>query len=354
MLKNDWREGKMKIDIKLIKKIYMSLGDDKSKEMLKNRLMYSITNDSSWIFENIKLVPEGKLFIKEIDKCAVCGEMVIFGAGTRGRLLYQMFEKYPWRCFVDNYPQARKIQEIPLISSNIFLENYKGEYIFITPKFKNELIHKQLIYAGVPSERIINVGKIQNDLTKKQYFDLEYLESSKKREVFIDVGGYDGMTSVYFNEWSKKNAFSYIFEPDIKNIEKCNENLSKCTINYKIIPKGVWSKETTLHFNANADVSSSISDVGDSIIDVTTLDKEMKDENPSFIKMDIEGSELHALIGAKQTIRINKPKLAISVYHKPEDIWEIPSIILQYNPYYKLYLRHYSLTDSDTILYAVP
>ena len=69
--------------------------------------------------------------------------------------------------------------------------------------------------------------------------------------------------------------------------------------------------------------------------------------------MDIEGSEGKALLGARKTITENKPKLAICVYHKPEDIIELPQIVLDMNPNYKLYLRHYSYTDTETVLYAI-
>ena len=73
----------------------------------------------------------------------------------------------------------------------------------------------------------------------------------------------------------------------------------------------------------------------------------------TFIKMDIEGSEIPALRGAKEIIETQKPKLAICVYHKPEDIWEIPELILDYVPEYRLYLRHYSITYTETVLYAI-
>jgi hypothetical protein len=69
--------------------------------------------------------------------------------------------------------------------------------------------------------------------------------------------------------------------------------------------------------------------------------------------MDIEGSEYKALLGAKNMIMKHKPKLAISIYHKTEDIWEIPYLIYQFNPLYKFYLKHYSLSDNETILYAL-
>lgn len=101
-------------------------------------------------------------------------------------------------------------------------------------------------------------------------------------------------------------------------------------------------------------MSSRIREDGEEIVNVTSLDKELGDEKVTFIKMDIEGSELPAIIGAKNIIIKNKPKLAISVYHKYEDIFEIPEIILKYNPNYKIYLRHYATSDSETILYALP
>ena len=69
--------------------------------------------------------------------------------------------------------------------------------------------------------------------------------------------------------------------------------------------------------------------------------------------MDIEGSELKALEGAKELIQNLKPKLAISVYHNTEDIYMIPQLILKYNPEYKLYLRHYTLCEYDTVMYFV-
>ena len=69
--------------------------------------------------------------------------------------------------------------------------------------------------------------------------------------------------------------------------------------------------------------------------------------------MDIEGAEYKALLGAEKTIKKYKPKLAICIYHKPEDVWEIPWLIHQFNPNYKFYLRHYSLTSPETVLYAI-
>ena len=76
-------------------------------------------------------------------------------------------------------------------------------------------------------------------------------------------------------------------------------------------------------------------------------------EPVTFIKMDIEGSEYRALLGARNIIESYKPKLAISIYHKSEDIWQLPQLILEMNSEYKLYLRHYSTAAAETVMYAI-
>lgn len=96
-----------------------------------------------------------------------------------------------------------------------------------------------------------------------------------------------------------------------------------------------------------------ISEDGDTAIQVTSIDRSLKGKEVTFIKMDIEGSEMEALIGSGDTIKRYKPKLAICVYHRPGDIVDIPQKILELCPGYRLYLRHYSYVDTETVLYAV-
>lgn len=72
-----------------------------------------------------------------------------------------------------------------------------------------------------------------------------------------------------------------------------------------------------------------------------------------FIKMDVEGAELGALIGAAEVIREFKPRLAISGYHKPEDLWEIPQKLKTLNPKYELTFGHHSPVHWESVFYAV-
>ncbi|MDL2266744.1 FkbM family methyltransferase [Desulfovibrio sp. OttesenSCG-928-G15] len=70
------------------------------------------------------------------------------------------------------------------------------------------------------------------------------------------------------------------------------------------------------------------------------------------IKLDVEGSELAALKGAKKTIRAHKPKLIICLYHKVEDMITLPLYVKELVPEYRLYLDHHSPFFGDSILYA--
>jgi len=72
-----------------------------------------------------------------------------------------------------------------------------------------------------------------------------------------------------------------------------------------------------------------------------------------FIKMDIEGAEMDAIDGAAKIIRELKPRLAISAYHKPDDLWEIPIKLKSLNPSYKLYFGHHSPVRWESVFYAV-
>lgn len=107
----------------------------------------------------------------------------------------------------------------------------------------------------------------------------------------------------------------------------------------------------TLRFNEQGDMGSKISDIGNTQINCVALDDIVK-EKTVLIKMDIEGSEIDAINGARRLIKNGSP-LAISVYHKPSDIWMIPKLILSINPRYKFYLRHYSNCIFETVLYGV-
>lgn len=210
-----------------------------------------------------------------------------------------------------------------------------------------EVLENLLIYRLTLDKSYIHKVGIPN---KEQYFAPDLVKLTNN-EVFIDCGAFDGDTyeifsftvSDYFNKY-------YAFEPDVNNYKSLVAKTSNDK-RVEVFDKGLWNKTETLYFNSTANHTSKIDSKGDTSVDVVSLDD--LDLSPTFIKMDIEGSEIKALIGMKQTIEKNKPNLAISVYHKANDLFEIASYILSINPNYKVYLRHYSNDIFDTIAYFV-
>ena len=79
------------------------------------------------------------------------------------------------------------------------------------------------------------------------------------------------------------------------------------------------------------------------------------EQNITFIQMDIEGAELEALKGAKKIISHNHPVLAICIYHKPDDFYQIPLYIHSLYQNYHFFIRHHCKNrGSETVCYAIP
>jgi FkbM family methyltransferase len=186
-----------------------------------------------------------------------------------------------------------------------------------------------------------------------QYFDPVMKLSDS--EVFVDCGAYTGDTAAaFFRNTNDKYAYYFAFEPDSNNRKKATGFLSDKP-NTEVIPCGLWSKTITLRFSDGRAGSSIVTDNGSSSIDVVSIDEYFSDklQIPTIIKMDIEGAELEALKGAEQIIRKHKPKLAICIYHKAQDLYEIPEFIKSCREDYEFYVRHYNDNITELVLYAI-
>ena len=193
-----------------------------------------------------------------------------------------------------------------------------------------------------------------------QYFEPELIKLSNE-EIFVDCGAYIGDTLENFSERVDTFKKYYAFEPDSRRFNKLHSAIQKCKNKGNIlhIQRGAWSKEAELSFSQDKGCGEITGDCLDvdrkSTISVDSIDNVVSDKDQvSFIKMDIEGSELEALIGASKTIVRCKPTLAICVYHKREDLITIPQFIKELYPDYKLYLRAYYPHLAELVLYALP
>ncbi len=186
----------------------------------------------------------------------------------------------------------------------------------------------------------------------------------KPDDTIIDGGAWTGDTAVAFYRALNGKCQIYSFEPDDENYRKLQDNIVSQNLISSIYPVryGLWSHPTTLKFESYRENSMQhqVSKDGDCQIQVTSIDEFISEKSVltdqtiviDLIKMDIEGSEVEALHGACKTIRKFRPRLQICSYHKVDDLWEIPILIKEILPDYRLYLGHHSQNIFETIVYA--
>lgn len=347
------------------RKIYSALGDEISRKIFIAQLNFSATGDVSFVRELSarykNLNADIELFARNMYEHDQ-NKLVVFGAGANGQDLVRVFNNLPFLCFVDNYrKEAIETRTgLPIYSLNEYNEKYGiADSKFIISVCRKDFvkaIYQQLIENGINQEDILYIADWRNN--SSQYFDLFV---PHEHETFVDCGCYDGSTAFRFAGWCAEGGVTYdkiwSFEPDEKSYERCSHIL-KSLVRCQLYPYGISDKNEIVSFMANGYENARIvkddsnNKSGLQSIEVKSLDEVLKNEKVTFIKMDIEGAEYDALRGASQIIKEQKPRLAISVYHNPNHIIEIPELLLSLRKDYKFYIRHYSLLANEIVLYA--
>lgn len=281
--------------------------------------------------------------------------IMIYGAGTYGEQWCEFLsaQHANIKGFYDkNYQNIS-----PIMGFSVFEppENPQGEYLVLITlvQFVDE-IYDNLLQKGFPSNRLLRgCSKLENDI-EHQYFD--FRDKYPEDGAFVDAGCFDCDTSLRFSRWCDgKYSKIFAFEPDEKNLQNCKRIAEQNGLErIEFYQVGLAKEAGTASFCAKGSSGSYISqnsDLTEKIV-LCSLDEIVGDTKVSFIKMDIEGSELSALQGAENTIQRDKPLCAISVYHKPGDMLIIMDYLKSLVPDYKFALRHYSNTSSETVLYA--
>jgi len=173
---------------------------------------------------------------------------------------------------------------------------------------------------------------------------------------FVDGGAYDGDT---LNSLIRAGcAFEAVaaYEPDPDNYARLVTNVADLDggTELTLFPCGLGSQTGQVRFRSHGLSSSSISSDGDAIIQVVSLDECAPRFRPNYVKLDIEGAEAAAIRGMARTIRSWRPALAVCVYHRPADLWEIPLLIDELLPDSDFYLRAHAWNGFELVFYAVP
>jgi FkbM family methyltransferase len=177
-------------------------------------------------------------------------------------------------------------------------------------------------------------------------------------EVFVDCGAYDGDTVRTLLEKAKTDIGKIIaFEPDPNNFQKLQQYASELPGDIgdklSLYQMAVGACKSKVRFDASGTEASSVGS-GNWEVDCVALDEILVDSRPSYIKMDIEGSEMDALTGAKNVIKNYLPVLAICAYHRQDHLWNIPWLIHSLSDQYSFFLRPHLLEVWDLVCYAIP
>lgn len=203
----------------------------------------------------------------------------------------------------------------------------------------------------------INYLKSAETSRRSDLVELIQLDSSpSSKEVYLDLGAYNGDTIEEFLELTDNNYHKIIaLEPDTKNFKKLKKNVETNQIaNTILINKGIWNENTTLFFSNSGGRQSTLVDATKLEVDVTTINTICKeaqlDEPITFIKMDVEGAEIEALTGGDIFIAKDKPKLFIAAYHRDNDLFLLPELITKLADY-NIYLRKHPYIPAWEINY---
>ncbi|HJL16523.1 MAG TPA: FkbM family methyltransferase [Sandaracinaceae bacterium LLY-WYZ-13_1] len=172
-------------------------------------------------------------------------------------------------------------------------------------------------------------------------------------EVVIDAGAYDGDSARRF-AWRMRGLGTVVaLEPDPVIFQRLQRRRIP---GLRPVRAGAWSHREVLSFAA-AGSSGRIVDGGEVRVDVDAIDaivEARRLRRVDLIKLDVEGAEARALDGAARTLARHRPKLQVSIYHRPRDLFELPRRLMETLDGYDWYVAHHGPWHTETDLYGMP
>ena len=254
--------------------------------------------------------------------------------------------------------------DVPVIGDGLFDGDYISDHEFEIMTLKSILADqesKECLDALMRYRISGDIGDLRSCETPQS--DILDMMKIGFNETYVDLGAYSGDTVEAFLKLTGKRFNKiYAIEPDRRNYSKLRRRLyyiSGALLDTRNI--AVWSSDTKLMFYNKSGRNSSFTDnISEETkgrgyeTDAKSVDSILGGKPATLIKYDVEDSEKEALIGTEQTIRTYKPKLIVSLYHRVQDLIELPLLVHEMNPEYKLYIRHHPYVPAwDTNLYCI-
>ncbi len=242
--------------------------------------------------------------------------------------------------------------EVPVCGGAIFNMDF-------AKKHKDKLEKAYSLLADEQSKKVFEqttLFKLDGDISR--LFACETPEDEafnniirlKEGDSFLDLGAYNGDTVADFIKRVGKYSHITAVEPDKKSFAKLVRNTNG--LNLRLINAAISESCGPIPFSFKSS-RGSVAD-GDDLINSVTIDEICRETAFDYIKFDVEGKELEAICGGKNTIKKDRPKMLVSAYHKSDDYFSIPLTVNKLNPDYKIYMRHYPYVPAwDTNFYFI-
>jgi len=242
--------------------------------------------------------------------------------------------------------------DVPVVGDGLFTQKYLSEnkdafqavYNRLADDISRKTFENTVMYKLSGKIDYLFDCEVEEDEPYNSFLKLNENES------FLDLGAYNGDTVADFISHAKDYKSIIAVEPDIKTFKKLKEN----TKDYRALRCeniGISNHCGKSAFGMRGGRNSGTF-LGGAQAEFTTVDALLLGDGASFIKMDIEGEEKHAIEGASGTISRYNPKMLIACYHRTEDLITLPNEVFKIRDDYKLYMRHFrSLPAWDTNYY---
>lgn len=248
------------------------------------------------------------------------------------------------------------VPDVPVFGAGLFTYDYcikhSEEFEKVYNLLADELSKK--VFSSIINFKISGNIKYLEDITSTKMEIYKEIIKPNLNEHYVDLGAYNGDTIKELLEISRNKYIRiYAVEPDKKNFKKLNKYIDGKE-HIELYNNAAWCIDTLLPFSSKAGRQSSLSNMGKNYIESRSVDSILHGREATLIKMDVEGAEREALWGACQTITRYNPRLMVALYHRNEDMFELPLLVNKLNPRYKLYIRHQLYIPAwETNLYAV-
>ncbi|MBC5763633.1 FkbM family methyltransferase [Ramlibacter albus] len=177
---------------------------------------------------------------------------------------------------------------------------------------------------------------------------------AEKPIAYVDCGAYDGDTFADLLALPRvKCSRAWLLEPDPANFAKLAARVAGEKVPAVCLPLAAADRYRMLSFTADEGEASRVGD-GSVSVAAVALDELLPNESIGMLKLDVEGGEAMALRGARRLIERSRPVLAVSLYHNPQDLWELPELLFEMCPGYDFHVGQHQANTFDSVLYAVP